>query len=335
MTDAGSPTPSADPLQTQFVRELTHEQPLLCCRYDPSGKVLAAGSQDNNVVRWNLESNEKSVLSVHDTWVYAVAFSRDGATLLSAGCDGRLIWWDNLDVSRPPIRKVDAHAGWIRALDVSPDGTLVATGGNDNHVKVFRVDSGEQVADLVGHELHVYSVLFHPTGEFLLSGDLLGSVRQWNVASSTLVRSFDAKKLENFNGGQRVHYGGVRSLAVSCDQTQLAAGGLHKATNPLGNVQEPLILVFDWESGQEKLSLEVGETMPLIVSRLVYHPSGFLMAAMRYNEGYLMFWKDQQPHIFHKHKVAGGALDMDLHPDSLQVATAHHDGKIRISRMQA
>ena len=226
-TDAATETTAADPQKTHGVHELAHERPLLCCRYDPTGKVIAAGSQDALVVRWDLDSDTKTELPAHDTWVMAVAFSRDAATLLSGGCDGRLIWWENSSQASQPVRTIDAHQGWIRALGVSPDGTLIASGGNDNRVKIFRFDSGEQVADLAAHEFNVYSLLFHPEGQFLLSGDLGGVIHQWDVSSGKLVRSFDAKKLKNFSGGQRVHYGGVRSLTLSADFTRLAAGGLH------------------------------------------------------------------------------------------------------------
>ena len=60
--------------------------------------------------------------------------------------------------------------------------------------------------------------------------------------------TFDATALHTYEGGQQVHYGGIRGLAFSPDAKQIVAGGLHKATNPLGNVQEPLALRFDWES---------------------------------------------------------------------------------------
>ena len=343
-TTAATETTVADPLKTHEVRELAHRRPLLCCRYDPTGNVIAAGSQDALVVRWDLESDAKTELSAHDSWVKAVAFSRDAATLLSGGCDGRLIWWENSSQATQPVRTVEAHQGWIRALDVSPDGTLIASGGNDNRVKVYRIDSGEQVADLSAHESNVYSLLFHPEGQILLSGDLGGVVHQWDVSSGKLVRSFDAKKLKNYNGGQRVHYGGVRSLTLSADLTRLAAGGLHKATNPLGNVQEPLVLEFNWESGEEQRALEIGETTSLSISRAIYHPAGFLMAATCYRDCLLLFWNDEATTVFHKHKLAGGAVDMDLHPDGLQVAIAHTDSKsfgpqppshLRISRLSA
>ena len=76
----------------------------------------------------------------------------------------------------------------------------------------------------------------------------MGVLKQWEVATGKLVQTFDAKALHTYEGGQRVDYGGVRAQALSADNKLLAAGGLYKATNPLGAVNEPLVLLFDWDT---------------------------------------------------------------------------------------
>ncbi len=76
----------------------------------------------------------------------------------------------------------------------------------------------------------------------------MGVLNQWEIATGKLARTFDAKPLHTYEGGQQVDYGGVRALAVSTDGKWLAAGGLYKATNPLGAVNEPIVLLFDWKT---------------------------------------------------------------------------------------
>ena len=72
------------------------------------------------------------------------------------------------------VRAVPAHDGWLRALAVSPDGTKLATCGNDRLVKVWTVADG-MVAETpaaigTGHESHVYEVAWKPDGSGL-AGD--------------------------------------------------------------------------------------------------------------------------------------------------------------------
>ena len=49
--------------------------------------------------------------------------------------------------------------------------------------------------------------------------------------------------------------------------------------------------------------------------------------------GFLIFWKADQDKEFHKLKLPNTARDMDLHPDGLHLATAHHDHHVRISKL--
>ena len=42
-------------------------------------------------------------------------------------------------------RTVDAHDGWIRAVDISPDRQTIATVGNDRLVKLWRAADGEDI----------------------------------------------------------------------------------------------------------------------------------------------------------------------------------------------
>ena len=193
-------------------------------------------------------------LAGHSSWVRVLGFSPDGQTLYTGGYEGRLVWWPAATDKPEPARAIEAHTGWLRGLAVSPGGQLIATCGNDNLVKLWNASDGTLLQTLAGHAANVFSVLFHPSGQWLLSGDLLGQVHQWEVAGGKLVRTFDAKELHTYEGGQAVHYGGVRSMALSPDGKSLACSGLHKATNPLGAVQDPLIMEFNWESAKPRIS---------------------------------------------------------------------------------
>jgi hypothetical protein len=46
--------------------------------------------------------------------------------------------------------------------------------------------------------------------------------------------------------------------------------------------------------------------------------------------GFLLFWKSVADKDYHRLPMPNTARDMDLHPDGLQVATAHHGGHVRI-----
>lgn len=313
--------------------EWAHEAPLITCRFEPKGRYLFAAAEDRAIVRWDVASGAKIALRAHDSWAGALAFSPDGEMLVSAGYDDTLIWWPVATEKPEPVRKVKAHDGWIRAVAVSPDGKLLASAGNDRIVKLWNMSDGAPVRALEGHERDVYSLLFHPSGEFLLSGDLKGQVHQWEVATGKRARTFDAKALHSYNAGQAVDFGGVRSLSLSPDGKHLCGSGLYKAENPLGAVNEPLVLRFEWQTGKLVHS-HVAEGIKGVAWRALFHPEGFLAGCSGGSGGgFLLFWKEGQDKEFHRLKLPNTARELDLHPDGMQIATAHHDGKLRLSRM--
>jgi WD40 repeat protein len=326
-----------DPKLAYVAAQWPYDRPLVACRFDPSGRFVFCGSEDAHVERFNLADGARTIFSGgHETWVHGLAFSKDGTQAISGGCEGKITWWDTATTSPAPIRSIEAHKGWIRSLATSPDGKLLASGGNDNRVRLWNVADGKLVHELAGHERHVYSVEFHPDSRFVLSGDLTGVLKQWDVATGKEVRTFDAKPLHTYEGGQQVDFGGIRALAMSPDGKRLAAGGLHKASNPLGAVHEPLVLLFDWDSQKlERQHVAEGITGG-VVWRLRWLGDGSLMGLSGGSSGgFLLFWKPDADKDFHRFGLPSLARDMDLHPDGLQVATAHHDLHVRISRLAA
>ena len=49
--------------------------------------------------------------------------------------------------------------------------------------------------------------------------------------------------------------------------------------------------------------------------------------------GFLWFTRPDQAHEFAKFNLGNTGRDLDLHPDGLRVATAHHDGKLRLTSL--
>ncbi len=328
----------ADPKLTHITQQWAYTSPLISCRFDPSGKFVFSTAEDMTVQRWELGSGKKTIFpAVHDSWVRGIAFVDGGKTLITGGFDGQLMWWPALAEKPPsqPTRKVEAHAGWIRYLAASPDGKLLASAANDNLVKLWNPVDGKLIRTLSGHDSNVYSVLFHPDGKHVISGDLNGNVKQWEIATGKAARTFDAKALHSYNGGQQVHYGGVRSITVDAGRKYIACSGLYKATNPLGAVNEPIVLLFDWKTGK-KLNTFVAAGVRGCAWRAMFHPDGFIIGANGGSGGgYLLFWKPGSDKEFHKLKLPNTARDADLHKDGLQIATIHYDRKVRISRMAA
>ena len=328
-------TIAADPKAANVVKDWQATSPLVCCKFDPAGKFAFAGGEDRKLARFDFASGAKVEFApAHDGWPMAFVFVGDGKTMVSAGGDGTLIWWPALDAAIKPIRKVAAHDGWARCLAASPDRSLLASGGNDGLVKIWAAD-GKPVRTLAGHPgTRVYSLLFHPDGKTLLSGDLKGDIREWNLADGKLLGSYPAKELHTYEGGQMVDFGGVRGMAISPDKKRLVACGLYKASNPLGAVHEPLVLSFN-PADRKKQRNHVGAAVG-VAWYVGFLADGMIMTVIGGNAGgALAFWKADVDKEFHRFALPNTARAGDLSSDGLHVLTAHHDRRLRVVRLAA
>ncbi len=322
-----------DVTKTHEFKKHKHGSPLISCRIDPTGKSIYVGAQDSRVWRWDWETDKKVELSGHDSWVRGIAFAPK-SVVLTAGFDGRLIWWPGEGETVKPIRKVQAHDGWNRAVAVHPDGQLAATCGNDLMVRLWDIESGEKVAEMKGHESHIYNVAFHPNGKDLVSGDLKSNLIHWDLETRKQKRTFKAESLYVYDKGFKADIGGIRSMEFSKDGTLLACSGITNVTNAFAGVGNPSIELIQWSDGKRKIQHLSKAKLRGVAWGVALHPTPMTIGVCGGGGGgYLLFWKFTDKTEQHQLKLPNSARDMCLAPNGTDVITAHSDGHIRIYRM--
>src|SRR5215211_785190 len=186
--DIPLPRPVFDPTAVRLERELKHARPLVGCRFDPSGRFLFASAEDDTIQRFDLLTGAKTALAGHESWVRGMAFVAPNAsaapldadawqkqqnatqsvvgfgvagmnapkaspfTLVTADYHGKLIWWQGDSETPKPLKTVEAHNGYARAVIVSPDNSTVASCGNDYLIKLWKAGDGSAIRTLEGHE---------------------------------------------------------------------------------------------------------------------------------------------------------------------------------------
>jgi WD40 repeat protein/tRNA A-37 threonylcarbamoyl transferase component Bud32 len=110
------------------------------------------------------------------------ALTPDGRSLVTALDTGELVWWD-LN-SRRKTRALDVSTGY-HALALSPDG-LTAAVGIDRGIELVDLRTG-RIAKASGGAIGSPNyLLFSRDGETVVSTNLDGTVRLWDVGSATL-----------------------------------------------------------------------------------------------------------------------------------------------------
>jgi WD40 repeat protein len=272
------------------------QRQLSLIRYTPNGEFLFGAGRDGKIHRWDFRTPagqpapdttngtadgkpaapafpELPALAGHDGWVTHIAFSAQRPAFFSADSWGRLIGWTlAVDPPQPAWNLASAHDGWIRQVALSPDGERLATCGKDRALRIWSTSDGTLIQEFPNQPEDMYSVAFHPDGKSLVTGDLKGLVKQWELVAATVAREFDARAMYLLHYIQDV--GGVRGLTFDAGGKILAVAGAQPTSG--GFVQAiPLLKFFDWTDGHEIQSLKLGENTLGYVQDLAWHPDGY------------------------------------------------------------
>lgn len=162
--------------------------------FGPDDERIVVGNSDGEVRLWDVMSLETPVLRGHSSYVYPVAVSPDGASILSGGWDGYvgrpgcLRVWDA--ASGDPITAFGDADRSVLAAAIAPDGVhaaVASSGPNDHAVTLIDLRTGA-ARDLVPPgPVQVQALAFDPEGRRLAIAAVYGRVRILEIDSGRTV----------------------------------------------------------------------------------------------------------------------------------------------------
>ena len=130
--------------------ELSRVFPGTKCAFSPDGRLIACTSMEQdgdkqlmaNVNLYDLESAKpvnslSSERASQDSWLLSLAFSPNGNLLAAANWDGTATLWDVASGERKLT--LSHHAGGVHRAVFSPDGSTLATGSEDNTLRLIKL----------------------------------------------------------------------------------------------------------------------------------------------------------------------------------------------------
>ncbi len=192
----------------------------------------------------------------------------------------------------PESRRFEGHKSYARSLAFSPDGRYLLSGSVDSTIRLWDVETGQQVKQLDGHLEEVRSVAFSTDGRWVLSGGQDHTVRLWDLETeeelcrleeySTRIRdvtfSADGRRALRFAINGNVRGWDLEQHRQVIDHDGASGSGLARFA-PGGDqfliVDGFTVVLMDTESGEELARFEGSE---LATRALAFSESGRYLA---------------------------------------------------------
>ncbi|KAK2589010.1 hypothetical protein KPH14_001855 [Odynerus spinipes] len=154
--------------------------------------LIASGSGDKLVRIWCIEKDKEgdeeirfqekafSPLDGHKYSVNYVEFSPCGTMLASCSLDGTTIVWNTENGGHARGSFVNSGSG-LRVCRWSPDGTKIATAGDDEKTTLWDMDSMERLQVFEGHADAITSIAFTHDSRYLVTACNEGAWRLFDV----------------------------------------------------------------------------------------------------------------------------------------------------------
>lgn len=115
----------------------------------------------------------------------------------------------------------------------NPDGSILASGSDDQTVRLWDVDAGQNLKVLQGHTNRVLSVAFSPDGNILASSSDDGTIMFWDVLTSESL-----KTLRVVRPYEQMNITGVKGLTEAQKATLKALGAVEDERGVLSSEME-------------------------------------------------------------------------------------------------
>ncbi|RAM53512.1 MAG: hypothetical protein C6Y22_00450 [Hapalosiphonaceae cyanobacterium JJU2] len=282
--------------------------------FSSDGKILFSASEDwdEPIKLWNPNTGQE--IRLMGGWKLgrfaSIAISSNGQILVIGGTIIEL--W-NL-VTQQKIGELGSLFGHrdIAALAISPDHRILASSSlgespfnfRDYAIKLWRLDTKENICNLKGHSAGVNSLAFSRDGHILASASKDSTIKLWNTTTLEEIYTLPG------------HRGNVNSIQFSRDNQILASGG-----------EDSQIKLWNPHTGRITTTL-IGHSGG--ITSIAISPDNLLLASASKDSKIKLWDLNKKQEICSLEGHSGEVRSVAFSPNGKMIASGSRDAKIKI-----
>jgi WD40 repeat protein len=195
-----------------------HNKVVNSVAFSPDNKYIVSGSGDLTIRLWDAATGREEgvylgggIFKGHTDDVQSVAFSHDGNRIVSAADDQTIRIWETGNYAHADLVIHTGHNMAVDSAVFSPDGKFIVSASN-KIIKIWDVQTGQEIRTIEGHTARIHSVAFSPDGKRIISASNDNTVRVWDAESGGEIVVFSG------------HRGSVYSAVFDDDGSRAISG---------------------------------------------------------------------------------------------------------------
>jgi len=184
---------------TTLLTEVAEGDSITSVSWARDGAVLAIGTNSAEIQLWDVE-RQKRLRTIRGHGAARIPSLSWNGNIVSSGAKDGVINHNDVRLQNPVIAQLKGHSQEVCGLKWSPDGSQLASGGNDNILNIWGGVSSqlEQVPifSLNHHQAAVKALAWCPWQQNLLAsggGTADRHLRMWNTANGSCVQAVDTQ----------------------------------------------------------------------------------------------------------------------------------------------
>lgn len=178
--------------------------------WNPLGSQIITGSQDSLLMLW--DANDGSYVStikkVNDYYILSITWSPDGKDIAIVTLSTHIHIYRT--ETKEEIHYLQ-HTNQVNTLSWNHNGNLIASGSDDDTVKIWNPYSNITLLNFTKHQCAVRAVSWCSDGDRIASGDECGKILIWHWSTQNILASWNA------------HTDSIHTLIWSPDMMKLAS----------------------------------------------------------------------------------------------------------------